>query len=196
MDQMGYPFGGLIDQKLWLILIIQNKCHQISAMANRIISITPRRRAAIVFNGGLMFALGLVAGLLFTFALIGRVEAWPLLPALDITIPGSVQAWRQTHIGILFNAITLFAIAAVGKSILLTDRVQNLLVVCVLLTGWFNIAGFVTGTLFGARGLAMGGDLANSVTYIFFLVAVVTAIVQATLIVVGAFRGMRTIGLG
>ena len=143
-----------------------------------------------------MFALGLVAGLLFTFAIIGRVEAWPLLPAMDFVIPGSAQAWRQTHIGILFNAITLFAIAGVGKSILLTDRLQILLVMCVILTGWFNIAGFVTGTLFGVRGLAMGADLANSVTYIFFLVAVVTAMIQATLIVMGAYRGMRTIGLG
>lgn len=165
-------------------------------MANRIISITPRRRAAMVFNGGLMFVLGLIAGLAFTFVLIGHVEAWPLIPRIDMQIPGTAAAWRQTHIGILFNAVTLFAIAAVGKSVLLGDRAQILLVVCVLMTGWFNIAGFVTGTWFGVRGLAMGGGIANATTYLFFLIAVVTAVVQAMLLVVGAFRGMRTIGLG
>ena len=165
-------------------------------MEAKILSVTPRRRATIVFNGVLMFALGLIAGLLFTFALIGRVEAWPLIPTIQFEIPGSAQAWRQTHIGLLVNGITLFAIAAVGKSILLTERTQNLLVVCVLATGWFNIAGFVTGTLFGVRGLAYGDSLANIATYLFFLVAVITAVVQTGLMLVGARRAMRTIGLG
>lgn len=165
-------------------------------MTNRIISVTPRRRAQMIFNGGLMFALGLLAGLMFTFVIIGHVEAWPLIPRLDLVIPGSEAAWRQTHVGILFNAITLIAIGAAGKAILLTERMQNLLVICVVATGWFNIAGFITGTLFGVRGLSMGASVANMATYLFFLVAVVTAVFQAYLILVGAYRGMRTIGLG
>lgn len=164
-------------------------------MRNKISSLTYRRRAVIVFNGGLMFALGLVVGFIFTFALIGHVEAWPLIPALDIAIPGSAQAWRQTHIGILFNAITVFAIAGAGKYILLTARAQILLVVCVLMTGWFNIAGFVTGALNGVHGVVFEGSLANHVTYLFFLVAVVTAVIQAVLIITGAWRGMCSIGL-
>ncbi len=85
---------------------------------------------------------------------------------------------------------------AAGLAVTLSERIQNLFVICVVATGWFNIAGFVTGTLFGVRGLAIGGEIANSVTYLFFLVAVVTAVIQAWLIVLGAYRGMRTIGLG
>lgn len=164
-------------------------------MRDRITSLAYRRRAVIVFNGGLMFALGLVTGLIFTFALIGHVEAWPLIPALDFAMPGSAQAWRQTHLGILFNAITLFAIASAGRYILLTPKVQILLVVCVLMTGWFNIAGFVTGALNGVHGVVFDGSIANHAAYLFFLVAVVTAVVQAVLIIVGAWRGMRSIGL-
>lgn len=165
-------------------------------MTRKIISVTPRRRAQLIFNGGLMFALGLLAGLIFTFVIIGHVEAWPLIPRLDLIVPGSEAAWRQTHIGILFNAITLIAIGAAGKAILLTERTQNLFVICVVATGWFNIAGFITGTLFGVRGLTMGAGMANTATYLFFLVAVVTAVIQGWIILLGAYRGMRTIGLG
>lgn len=164
-------------------------------MRTEITSLSYRRRAVLVFNGGLMFALGLAIGFVFTFAIIGHVEAWPLIPPLDISVPGSAQAWRQTHLSLLFNAITVFAISACGKHILLGNRAQNILVICVVATGWFNIAGFITGALYGVHGVLFDASLANRVTYLFFLVAVVTAIIETGLIVTGAWRAMRSIGL-
>ena len=170
-------------------------------MVQRITNLTPRRRAMLAFNGGLMFLLGLLAGLAYTFVLIGRIEAWPLLPSLEVTQPtmlsaAHTEAWPRAHLGLLVNAITLFAIAGIGKTLMLRERAQNVLVCSVLITGWFNIAGFVTAAVFNTRGLAFGGSPANIAVYLFFLVAVVSAFVQAVLIVLGAWRGMRTIGLG
>ena len=49
----------------------------------------------LVTHGGALFVFGLIAGLVFTFVVIGRVEVWPFLPALDITFPGSEAGWRR-----------------------------------------------------------------------------------------------------
>ncbi|MDD3765124.1 MAG: hypothetical protein PHP86_17655 [Nevskiales bacterium] len=146
------------------------------------------RRAAIVQWAAWLFCAGLVVGLIFTFESIGHIAAWPLLPRIDFDFPGDVTAWRRAHLGLIVNAIAMLAFAAAGRSARLGPSAQRSYVIAVIVTGWANSAGFLTGTLFGVRGLAFGGAVANSATYLFFLVAVASAFVQAILLALGARR--------
>ena len=60
-------------------------------------NLSAAERARILAPAAGLFGLGLVIGLVFTFEAIGHVAAWPLLPALDIQMPGTdgVEATRQ-----------------------------------------------------------------------------------------------------
>lgn len=148
--------------------------------------LSAKERAQILAPAAALFGLGLVVGLIFTFKAIGHVAAWPLIPALDIAIPGTEEAWRRTHVGALMNALAMIAFAAAGSSVRLTDRARRLYIWTVCITGWANTLGFLVGALFGVRGLAFGASLANSLNYLLFLVAALTAFTQTWLLWRGA----------
>lgn len=148
----------------------------------------PALRRILLIQGGLLFALGLVTGLLFTFVVIGRVEIWPLLPAQGISLPGSEAGWRRAHLGLMFNAVTLLVFAAIAGWLALGPVAQRVYTLSVAITAWGNSAGFLLAAVFTGRGLALEGDLANRLTYLCFLLAALSAFVQAALLIHGAWR--------
>jgi hypothetical protein len=143
-------------------------------------------RARIVRSAAVLFAAGLVIGLIFTFEAIGHIEAWPLLPAIQFEFPGTEAAWRRAHLGAIMNALAMFAFAGIGSVVCLNDPGQRWLTRCVMVTGWGNSVAFVIGAIYSVRGLAFGDVVANSVVYLLFLIAAVTAFVQAFLVWKGA----------
>ncbi len=148
-------------------------------------------RLGLMVQGGLLFGIGLVVGLLFTFFIIGRVEIWPVLPALDLALPGTEAGWRRAHLGLMFNAVTLLVFALAASALSLSPFQQRLYGFSVAITAWGNSAGFLLAALSGSRGLAMGGGAGNSLTYLCFLAAALTAFVQVWLLVLGALRARR-----
>jgi hypothetical protein len=143
-------------------------------------------RALIVQHAAILFGIGLIAGLVFTFEVIGHVAAWPLLPPLDFDFPGTAETWKRTHLGLLMNAIAMLAFAAGAAYLRIGERAARWFTGSVLVTGWGNSLGFLTGTLFGVRGLEFGGALANSANYLFFLVAAVSGFIQVGIAIRGA----------
>lgn len=155
-----------------------------------------RLRLSLIVQGGLLFGVGLVVGLFFTFVVVGHVEIWPVLPALDISVPGTEAAWRRAHLGLMFNAVTLLVFAGIASSLSLSLMQQRLYGWSVAITAWGNSAGFLLAALSGTRGLAMGSGLGNSLTYLCFLAAALTAFVQMWLLVAGALRARREAQVG
>ena len=153
---------------------------------------SPRLRLHLITQGGVLFMLGLVVGLLFTFVILGRVEVWPLVPRIEATLPGSEAAWRRAHLGLMFNAIALLVFAGLAGALHLGLRAQRVYAVCVSVTAWGNSAGFVLAALTSTHGLHLGDGPGNSLTYLCFLVAALTAFVQGGLLVLGARRAMAT----
>jgi hypothetical protein len=149
------------------------------------------QRATIILYAAWLFGAGLVVGLVFTFEAIGHVAAWPLLPQINFDFPGTEAGWRRAHLGLIVNSIAMLAFAAVAGSVRFGPRARGIYVVSVIVTGYANSLGFLTGTLFGVRGLEFGGAVANTATYLFFLVAVVTAFAQAILLASAAAATRR-----
>ncbi|MES2684135.1 MAG: hypothetical protein V4650_11510 [Pseudomonadota bacterium] len=152
---------------------------------------SPHRRLGLMAQGGLLFGLGLVVGLFFTFVIVGRVEIWPVLPAIDWTVPGTEAAWRRAHLGLMFNAVTLLVFAVIASALSFSVGQQRVYGWSVAITAWGNSAGFLLAALTGTRGLAMGSGVGNSLTYLCFLAAALTAFVQVWLLVAGALRARR-----
>ena len=148
-------------------------------------------RARILAPAAALFGLGLVIGMVFLFEAIGHIAAWPLVPALDIQMPGTEEAWRRTHLALLFNAVTMMAFALAGGSIRLTQGARRLYIISVWVTGWANSLGFLVGAVFGVRGLEFGEGWSNSLNYLLFLIAVPTAFSQAWLLWRGARNAMQ-----
>ncbi|TJY64796.1 hypothetical protein E4T66_00695 [Sinimarinibacterium sp. CAU 1509] len=156
--------------------------------------LTQAQRATIIQYAAWLFGAGLVVGLVFTFEAIGHVAAWPLLPPINFDFPGTEAGWRRAHLGLIINAIAMLAFAAVATTARFGSRGRAIYVVSVIVTGYANSLGFLTGTLFGVRGLEFGGAAANTATYLFFLVAVVTGFAQAGLLAAAAATARRSGG--
>lgn len=152
---------------------------------------SPLLRLSLLMQGGVLFGLGLLVGLFFTFVIVGHVEIWPVLPALDWTVPGTEAAWRRAHLGLMFNAITLLVFAGIASALCLSVREQRVYAWSGAITAWGNSAGFLLAAISGTRGLAMGGSVGNSLTYLCFLAAALTAFAQVWLLVVGTRRARR-----
>ena len=144
------------------------------------------RQARMITHGALIFSGGLIAGLMLTFALLGHIEVWPVLGHIDVQVPGGSRAWLRSHLGLIINGIGVWVFMLIGSRLLLTEQQQQLYVITVLITAWFNSAGFIIGTLFGVHGLEFGGTVANSMTYLLFFVAVITVVIQMALVFKGA----------
>ncbi len=153
--------------------------------------LTQVQRATLILYAAWLFAAGLVVGLVFTFEAIGHVAAWPLLPQINFDFPGTEAGWRRAHLGLIVNAIAMLAFAAVATTARFGPRGRGAYVVCVIVTGYANSLGFLTGTVFGVRGLEFGGAVANTATYLFFLIAVVTGFTQAGLLASAAAAARR-----
>lgn len=149
-------------------------------------------RSRLVFHGAVLFLLGLVAGLIFTFEAIGHVAVWPVIPQLAIDFPGDEAGWRKVHLGFIVNSMAILLFAAASGHASLGPRAGKIFMGSVITTGWGNSLGFLIGALFGVRGLEFVGNEANQVSYLLFTIAAVTAFTQAGLLAVGALRAGRS----
>lgn len=153
--------------------------------------LTGPNRSRLALHGLLIFLVGLLAGVFYTFSLLGFIEIWPLLPKIDAVVPGDERAWSRAHTGTLMNAIALIALAGIGSLIHLGKQGQRWLVISALVMGWGNTLGYNSAALFGHRGLSFAENLINNLTYGFFFIAVAGVFAALVLAIRGVLNGAR-----
>ena len=136
----------------------------------------------------MLFGLGLIFGLVYTFVLIGRIEVWPLPWSLALDGQVDSSAWRRAHVGTLINALMVFVFALAADKLRMPSRARTVYSACVQSTAWLNSLAFALAALVGARGLSGGAGLGNTLVYLLFLIAVVTAFLQVYLLARQALR--------
>jgi hypothetical protein len=149
-----------------------------------------RMQSMMIAHGALVFLVGMAAGFPLAFVILQKVALWPL-PALDWVPPGDVRAWRMAHLEGILNGLTLIAVAAVGRRIVLGARAQVWVAWGLIVTAWGNIVASVIGPLFGVRGLELGDGFANTLMYVLFVVAIVAVMIAMWLVARGAFAAAR-----
>jgi hypothetical protein len=156
-----------------------------------------RLRALLFLNGLLLFVFGVFVGWQWFFALIGRIELWPLIPAIDVRLPDDSRAWRMVHLESITQGLLLLALGLGGIFLRLSLRQHSVLFWSALITAWLFTVPTWFHALFGTRGLAFGGTpfkggLANDVLYLVGWPPVIAVHILLFLAVLGVWRHVRS----
>ena len=84
-------------------------------MSSATITMPERARALLFLNGLLLFCFAVFVGWQWFFALLGRIELWPLVPSIDVKLPDDHRAWRMVHMEAIAQGLMLMALGLGGR---------------------------------------------------------------------------------
>jgi hypothetical protein len=157
-----------------------------------------RLRVLLFLNGALLFCFAVFVGWQWFFALLARIELWPIIPAIDIKLPDDSRAWRMVHMEAITQGLLLMALGLGGAWLRLTAKQHRLLFWSGLVTAWLFTVPTWFHALFGTRGLAFGGTpfkpgLANDVLYLIGWPPVLAVHILLALVVIGLLRHLKAL---
>jgi len=157
---------------------------------------TERTRVLLVLNGIGLWITAVLVGWMYMFMLLGEIELFPIVPEIDVRIPGEARAWNMAHLEGITNGLLLMAIAAVSPLLSLSDGRQRAVFWSAVVTGWGFTLPAWANALVGTRGLAFDGGpfpggVANSVIYLSGWPAVIAVHGLFVLLVLGALDRLR-----
>ena len=81
-----------------------------------------RRLANLMIGHGMsVLFVGLVAGVMLVFSLLGVVTLWPL-PVWEVLVPGSTRGWQAAHVGGILNGVMIGGAALLALHLQLEGR--------------------------------------------------------------------------
>ncbi len=120
----------------------------------------------------LIFAAG-IAGFGFLFFLLGEINIWPF-PVIDYQLPGSVKAWRMTHLEGILGGLIHWLFAALLPLMPFAIKTVKRMAIAIIATGWmFTIASSLDALFPDSRGLAFGGPMTNQIAFFLFYIGIV-----------------------
>lgn len=160
------------------------------------IEMPTRLRAWLFLNGIGLFALTIVIGWIWFFALLGHVVLWPLPIDIPVTIPDDGRAWRMAHMEGVTQGLLLMALGIGGKLMWLTRKQFQWLFWSALVTGWMFTVPTIFNAWFGTRGLAFGGGpfkpgMANDIIYLCGWPPVIAVHIMIVLAALGVWRHIK-----
>lgn len=159
---------------------------------------TERMRVLLVAHGLGLWITAVIVGWMYMFNLLGEIELFPVIPSIDVQIPGEARAWNMAHLEGITNGLLLMALAAIAPLLELTDRHARVLFWSALITGWgFTIPAWANA-LVGTRGLAFDGGpfadgLSNSIIYLAGWPPVLAVHVLFAIALIGAIKRLRSL---
>ncbi|MBO6656261.1 MAG: hypothetical protein JJ934_05165 [Pseudomonadales bacterium] len=150
----------------------------------------------VIGHGLLVLFVGLIAGVMLVFSLLGAIELWPI-PGIEADIPGSTRGWQAAHVGGIMNGIMLAGIALLMKHFQLTGRKALWVGWGMIITGWGNTLFYWAGNLSANRGLSVTetpfgqGDIWGALAFFGGGIAMFFTFVAIGVLVVQAFGSLR-----
>ena len=108
----------------------------------------------VIGHGMVVLFIGLLAGFMLVFSLLGSVSLWPL-PAWEVEIPGSTRGWSAAHVGGILNGVMIGAAAMLMRYLALSERRAFWVGWSMIITGWANTVFYWAGNFSANRGLSM-----------------------------------------
>ena len=127
----------------------------------------------------ILLIIGLLAGFMLAFSLIGGLE---VLPTLFIGIPtfGTTEGWVRAHSGGIMNGLMLIAFAFIMPHCGLAIERLQLFAKGIIFAGWANTIFYWTGNASGSRALSFTDNAlgaSNILGVIGYTLAVIAAFV-------------------
>ncbi len=125
----------------------------------------------MIANGMSVLFVGLLAGVMLVFSLLGVVTLWPL-PEWHVLVPGSTRGWQAAHVGGILNGVMISGAALLALHLQLEGRRMQWVGYGMILTGWANTVFYWAGLLAPNRGLSVAatpfgpGDLAGAISFL------------------------------
>lgn len=148
----------------------------------------------LVGSGALLLLVAGMAGFGFLFFLLGKIELWPFLD-IEYKMPGSVKAWRMTHLEGVINSLIQWMFALMLPLLPFAVKTLRRMSLGVISIGWlFTVASLFDAIFPDSRGLAFGGPITNTIAFLMFyfgilvLIVILVSIAYRTLIGGGARR--------
>ncbi|MEP1470151.1 MAG: isomerase [Halieaceae bacterium] len=116
-----------------------------------------RYQKLMIGNAFLVIAMGMLAGFMLGFGLIGGLE---LFPGKIIEMPyyGTADGWARAHTGGLTNGLLIIGVALALPFIPLSEGMHKLTVYGFIYIGWANTAFYWFGNASGSRALSFGDN--------------------------------------
>jgi hypothetical protein len=155
-----------------------------------------RSRVLLVANGAGLWITVVLTGWMYMFMLLGEIVLFPVIPSIDVQIPGEARAWNMAHLEGVTNGLLLMGLAAIAPLLTLSERQNRILFWSALISGWgFTIPAWANA-LVGTRGLAFGGGpfasgVANDLIYLSGWPPVVACHFLFGLLLWGALQRLR-----
>lgn len=150
----------------------------------------------VIAHGMLVLFIGLVAGVLLVFSLLGAVALWPI-PGIEIEMPGSTRGWQAAHVGGILNGVMIAGIALLMQHYALTGRKSLWVGWGMIVTGWGNTVFYWAGNLSENRGLSVSetpfgtGDIWGTLAYFGGGIAMFFTFVAVAILAMEAFKAAR-----
>ncbi|WP_415242205.1 hypothetical protein [Zhongshania sp.] len=142
----------------------------------------------LIASGALLIFFAGVAGFGFLFYLLGEIRLWPF-PTIEYQMPGSVKAWRMTHLEGVLGGVIHWIFALLLPLLPFTIKTIRRMSVAMISVGWmFTIASSMDALFTDSRGLAYGGPLTNNIAFFLFYVGIL--MIMYILLVI-AYRSLR-----
>lgn len=123
-------------------------------------------------SGAFLILTGGIAGFGFLFFLLGEIRIWPF-PVVEYQMPGSIKAWRMTHLEAILGGLINWLFAALLPLMPFTAKTLRRYSLAVIATGWmFTIASSMDALFVESRGLYHGGPVTNSIAFFLFYVGI------------------------
>lgn len=125
----------------------------------------------VIFNGMTVLLIGLVAGVMLIFSLLGAVTLWPF-PVWEVDIPGSTRGWQAAHVGGILNGVMIGVIALLMRHLEMVGRRAWWAGWGMIITGWANTIFYWAGNLSANRGLSVAdtpfgpGDIFGTIAFL------------------------------
>ncbi len=150
----------------------------------------------VIANGMLVLCIGLLAGMMLIFSLLGAVTLWPL-PVWDVTVPGSVRGWQAAHVGGILNGVMIAGVALLMQKLDLAGRRVLWVGWGMIVTGWGNTIFYWAGNFAPNRGLSMTstpfgeGNFAGALAFLGGGLAMAFTIIAVVILALAAFEKAR-----
>ena len=124
-----------------------------------------------IANGMAVLFIGLVAGVMLIFFMLGGVGLWPL-PIAEVNVPGTARGWTAAHVGGILNGVMIAVIAVLMRHLEMIGKAAFWVGWGLIITGWANTIFYWAGNMSSNRGLSVAatpygpGDMAGAVAFL------------------------------
>lgn len=159
---------------------------------------TERLQRQVIGHGMLVLLIGLVAGVLLTFSLLGAVALWPF-PTWEVTVPGSTRGWVSAHVGGILNGVMIAGLALLMGKLNLQGRGAFWTGWGLIIVGWGNTLFYWAANFSANRGLSPAatthgeGGVWAALAYVGGVVGMVFAFIVVVILARAAFEAARAL---